>query len=316
MVSWFSSAFFTLFFVFVRFQYYLAALSQPEVVLSVQEIHSSTFKSNAVFRESASSALDRRHGSPTMTPERYSHNHGHGPVKTTPEPFRHNHGHGPVTTMPPRRSLPPVSVRSGHHPRYAPTHDEFRPEVLVEKLGADFDATWMSSQEPLPEVANASIQVSATDARLHKAVSRFDFQLRDDQGRPLPARSSTRRYLEKWLTERSSCPVQMIWEDSQTSGSGSGLAGSVEASAIRALPVPGLPACTAYRKGVERFGYCVGTVVTVTESGGGAARKMKGGDGRKGMYAADGRRFHIRSQPDAIVRVEAGNQITAKRGAR
>lgn len=107
----------------------------------------------------------------------------------------------------------PSSVGNYYQNGYGPHRNKIKPGILMKKLGADYDPTWMSADMPSrDEVRNVSVKISM-DMKLYHDLTRLNFTYRDDNGMEKSLRSSVRKYLEKWLMQRSACPVHLIWED-------------------------------------------------------------------------------------------------------
>ena len=95
-----------------------------------------------------------------------------------------------------------------------PHRSQSQPETLMERLGDDFDPSWMSiEQPPLGDaMVNGSVKMTL-DVKLLQDLTTLNFTFRDEHGEEHEIRPTVRKYLEKWLLHRASCQVHFVWED-------------------------------------------------------------------------------------------------------
>jgi len=95
---------------------------------------------------------------------------------------------------------------------YPPRRGQLKSETLLKKLGSDFDIAWMSIERPVM-TSNISLSVSNVDDNRYEDLAALNFTYRDEGGEERVVKPLVRKYLEKWLLQRASCPVRMTWVD-------------------------------------------------------------------------------------------------------
>ena len=88
------------------------------------------------------------------------------------------------------------------------------PEELMRKLGSRFDSKWMSVDRP-HEQAHPLQVAPATDfdPELLSDLRRLNFTYVDDDAGLVTLKPHLQKIVEKWLLQKSSCPVVYRWHD-------------------------------------------------------------------------------------------------------
>ena len=89
---------------------------------------------------------------------------------------------------------------------------------LLEKMGNDFDPTWMAVERPhsksmrlsLPEEQVAQLMEEVTNLNIETDIREM---LGGDDHRHEPTVSKAVGAFQQWLVKKSSCPVKFEWED-------------------------------------------------------------------------------------------------------
>jgi len=94
-------------------------------------------------------------------------------------------------------------------------------DKLLRRLGTDFDAALMSVDRPneLEHTTSvgqspATVQQNINLKMYDELLRRVNFTVRDETtGNVHPMKPSVRKYLERWLLQRASCPIRLVWND-------------------------------------------------------------------------------------------------------
>ncbi|XP_071943831.1 noggin-2-like [Antedon mediterranea] len=91
-----------------------------------------------------------------------------------------------------------------------PTEKDLKLSKLTKAIGDDFEPHWMSINEPRNK--NMGI-IDEIDNDLIDEFRNLSMKYRDDNGNRVRISADTEAVFEKWLTQRSNCPIEYKWID-------------------------------------------------------------------------------------------------------
>jgi noggin len=85
---------------------------------------------------------------------------------------------------------------------------------LLLKLGAQFDPKWMSVDRPFEDMQKVEVSpTTAFDPDLLIDLRELNFSYVDEDIGVVKLKPQWQKAVEKWLLQKSSCPVQYLWDD-------------------------------------------------------------------------------------------------------